>query len=252
MNLSKIDGLLKTLAAACALLTGSTYAGLIPPTGAIILGLVAALLAGLSSSPLFDPSLVGKTPIAHRVLLTLAALSSAAAGSSFFPAVQQLFSDGHAQKIAAALTLVTALCTLLAQSPWLAGGTAGAGGPVSKLGIALIFGLGLGVSSCATMQPIVTDVQACAGPACADVATKILPAVEVILECDAAAGFSPSALPACAENGLAALAAASGPDGWRIVGCITNALERDLAKPEGVRVRASAARKLAARKANGR
>lgn len=122
----------------------------------------------------------------------------------------------------------------------------------AKIGIVLLFGLSLlGVSSCAHVRPIVSEIETCAGPACADIATKILPAVEVILECDAAAGFSPSALPACAMNGLDALAVAAGPDGWRIIGCITNALERDLAQPEGVRVRASAARKLAARRMAG-
>ncbi len=128
-----------------------------------------------------------------------------------------------------------------------------AGGP-GKVAVflAAFIGLSLGLSSCATVQPIVKDVEACAGPAWADAATKIIPAVEVVLECDAAAGFSPSALPACASAGLEALASALGPDGWRIVGCITNAIERDMTTPEPLRLRASAARKLAAVKAHGR
>lgn len=97
-------------------------------------------------------------------------------------------------------------------------------------------GLALGGSGCATVTPIVKDVETCAGPACADLATKLLPAAEVILECELATAGA--ALPACAENGLVSLAAAAGPDGWKIVACIVNAIEKDATKPPAVRARA--------------
>lgn len=257
MTLSKIDATLKTLAGVCAVLAGSSYAGFIPPVAAIVIGFAAGLFAFLAGSPMLDPTLVGNTPWLSRACLTVAGLCTAAAGSSFFPSVQRLFSDGHAQKLATGLTMLGALCTFLSQSPILAGGTkpGGANGgpfpPDVTRTLALLLGLSLfGVSGCATVQPIVKDVEVCAGPDCADIATKILPAAELVLECELSTGGA--VLPACATSGLAALAAAAGPDGWRIVGCIVNAIEKDATKPPAVRARARLARSLAAQKANGR
>ncbi len=123
--------------------------------------------------------------------------------------------------------------------------------PVRIIALFLAGGLAVAASGCATVQPIVKDVETCAGPACADIATKILPAAEVILECELETGGA--ALPACAENGLAALAAAAGPDGWKIVACVVSAIEKDTTKPPAVRERARMARPVVAmHKALGR
>lgn len=104
--------------------------------------------------------------------------------------------------------------------------------------------LAVPANGCAHVTPIVNDIETCAGPDCKDIATKLLPAAEVILECELATGGV--ALPACAENGLAALAAAAGPDGWKIVACIVNAIEKDTTKPPAVRARARMARPVVA------
>jgi len=109
--------------------------------------------------------------------------------------------------------------------------------------LAIVFCLAF-ANACATVTPIVKDVETCAGPDCKDIATKILPAAEVILECELATGSA--ALPACAADGLAALGAAAGPDGWKIVACIVNAIEKDTTKPPAVRARARAARPVMA------
>jgi hypothetical protein len=116
--------------------------------------------------------------------------------------------------------------------------------------MALVGAVAFGSVGCATVQPIVKDVVACAGPACADLATKLLPAAEIVLECEISTGGQ--SLPACAQQGLAALADALGSDGWRIVGCIVNAIEKDTTKSPELRARAKAARVIAARKTNGR
>lgn len=249
MTLSKIDATLKTLAGVCAVLAGTSYAGFIPPVAAIVIGFAAGLFAFLAGSPMFDPTLVGKTPVLSRVCLTIAGLCTVAASSSFFPGVQHLFNDGHAQKLATGLTMLGALCTFLSQSPILAGGTVGSGIAPTKLGgLALFFGLSLfGASGCATVQPIVKDVRTCAGPDCADIATKILPAAEIVLQCELSTGGE--ALPLCASSGLASLAAAAGPDGWKIVNCVVSAIEKDATKPPALRARAHAAHALTAKKA---
>lgn len=115
---------------------------------------------------------------------------------------------------------------------------------IASLGFLALLSAFMALPGCATVSPIVKDVETCAGPECKDIATKVLPAAEVILECELATGGA--GLPACAENGLAALAAAAGPDGWKIVACVVNAIEKDTTKPPAIRARARMARPMMA------
>lgn len=251
MNLKRLDGLLKTLAAACAALAGSTYAGFIPGTAAIILGLAAALLAAFAGSPLFDPTLAGKTPVLSRILLSVAVMCGAASGSTFFPAVQHLFSDGVAHKLATGVALAGALCTLFAQSPVIAGGTIGAGGSAA---LVLLLGLSLlGVSSCAHVNAITKDVESCVtadGPqALKDLERDAIPALTDAFMCDASTAFDPHAVPMCLVDAFEKECANLGPDAERFKLCVITTVENDpLANPIA-RTRAKATRARLVRQA---
>ena len=253
MTLAKLDATMKTLAGVCAVLAGTSYAGFIPPVAAILLGFAAGLFAFLSSSPLFDPTLVGKTPWMSRACLTVAGLCTVAAGSSFFPGVQHLFNDGHAQKLATGLTMLGALCTFLSQSPILAGGTVGSGIAPSKLGIlALLFAF-VGLSGCAHVDAIAKDVDSCVkadGPAAVVDLEKAAPKIiEDILMC---APEGEAGIPACVEEGLASLVTALGPDGKRFELCVVNTIENDPAAAALAKARAKSVRVKLVREANGR
>lgn len=256
MTLSKIDATLKTLAGVCAVLAGSSYAGFIPPMAAIIIGFAAGLFAFLAGSPMLDPTLVGKTPWLSRACLTIAGLCTAAAGSSFFPSVQHLFSDGHAQKLATGLTMLGALCTFLSQSPILAGANGGPFPPDVTRTLALLLGLSLfGVSGCSFFQKhvdaITTDVESCITPnASADKAALEHAAGQFLaqtLMCDAEAGFNPYALPACAADAIPGIEASLGPDGKAFVTCALNKIENDPNALAKQKARAHAARVSLAR-----
>lgn len=161
MNLATIDRSLKTLGTVLLALAGGSAAGVIPAWLGVILGLVGGAFLWLAGSPLFDPTLVGKVPLLSRIFTTVAGLSGVVAGSSFFPQVQHLFSDGHAQKFAALITLLGGLAATLAQSPIIAGGTVGAGGAgPAKLVLAALLGLSLGVSGCAAVVSQLPNVVA--------------------------------------------------------------------------------------------
>ena len=123
------------------------------------------------------------------------------------------------------------------------------GGPGPGAAAVLVPLLCLAASGCSTVSAVAKEATACAGPACEDAIAKSVPAVELMITCDLA---SAAALTPCAEAALTSYAAALGPDGWKIVGCIVNAIEKDATKPPVERARAKAARALAARKLAGR
>lgn len=158
---------------------------------------------------------------------------------------------------AALLTTKWERVTYLFFGPPQPAGDGGAQGS-AKVGVvlALVGALAVGSSGCGHIGPavdnIVHEVEVCAGPACADAAKQAIPKISEIIMCDAMAGFSPAALPACASAALAGWAKAAGPDGWRVIACVVNALEHDLTKPPELRARARAARPLAARMAAAR
>lgn len=106
--------------------------------------------------------------------------------------------------------------------------------PPLKVAVLLAF-VGLAATSCAHVDPIIHDVEVCAGPEVAKVEANLIPTVVSILECG---GLDPSALPACAIQGLKGLAAVLGADGPRFVDCVVAAIEHDAAKSGVVKSRA--------------
>jgi len=99
-------------------------------------------------------------------------------------------------------------------------------------------------ASCAHVDAIVKDVQSCVkqdgDSTVQDLEKEAIPFVENLLICDP--GFSPAALPVCAEQGLAAVAFAIGPDGERFKLCVVNTIEHDPAATVLQKARAGAER----------
>lgn len=234
INATKLNSILTKLAGVCLLLAGSSGLGAFSAEKGVIIGIFGVICGSLASAPLLSPA--NGSNLWNRIFQTVAALAVAVSGSSLFPQVQHLFAAGTAAKIGVWVVLGGHVFGYLASS-------SAAAAPV----VALLVGLmAFGASGCATVQPIVKDVEVCAGPDCADIATKILPAAEIILQCELAT--SGEALPLCASSGLASLAAGAGPDGWKIVNCVVSAIEKDMTKPPALRARAHAAHSMTAKK----
>lgn len=248
-TLQKAHNVLATLGYACIAFAVVGANGAIPGALAVTVGLIGVLINGLAASPIFSPPTEKTSPL-NKLLVTLSTVSALVSASSYFDAVQKLMAPGHAQQLASFVLFVGQFASRLAQSRLIPSGSLGAGPPM--LGLVLAFSLG----GCAHVGPVVDDlvhdVEVCAGPACADAAKKAIPKISDIIMCDAMAGFSPDALPACATAALADWAKAAGSDGWRIIGCVVDAIEKDATRPAELRARARAARPLAVRMANGR
>jgi hypothetical protein len=248
-TLQRAHNVLATLGYACIAFAVVGANGAIPGALAVTVGLVGVLVNGLAASPIFSPS-AEKTTLLDKVLVTFTTVSALVSASSYFEAVQKLMAPGHAQRLASFVLFLGQFASRLAQSRLIPSGALGAGPPV--LGLVLAFFVGGCAHAGAVVESVVHDVEVCAGPACADAAKRAIPKISEIIMCDAMAGSSPAALPACATAALADWAKDAGPDGWRIIGCVVDALERDATRPPELRARARAARPLAARMANGR
>jgi hypothetical protein len=102
----------------------------------------------------------------------------------------------------------------------------------------------MAVPSCAHVGPVVDAIEDCADPLICDLGDKVKPTALAVLTCS---GLSPEALPACAIEGLGALATVIGKDGPAVVDCLMHRLATSRAvAPEAVGGEALVARRAAA------
>jgi hypothetical protein len=238
MNLEKIDNVLKRAAVVLGLMGGAAFTGLYPIWVGVIASFAGVLCGALATSPVFSV-----TPEAgwNRAMQALAAVFTAAAGSSQLEAVQKFVAPGHpvlAAKLGLGVMLGAQVFAYLAQRG--AGAASQSAGPA----LVLLLALAVGSSGCAHVNEIVQACKDCVaqdGPQTVrDLEDQAGPFIEHVIMCDPA--FNASALPPCLAAGLQAVVASLGPDGIRFRDCVLAKIETNPAAPPLAQKRARTVR----------
>lgn len=142
-----------------------------------------------------------------------------------------------------AVALVTQLRIALTAAP-APGEPPGPPAPPAGLLLLLALGVTLPAVGCAHVGDVVSAIEDCTDPLICDLGDKVKPTALAVLTCS---GLAPEALPACALEGLGALATVIGKDGPAVVDCLMHRLASSRAAlPGAVGDEALVARRAAA------